>query len=92
MVHAFNPSTLEAESGQPDLQTEFQDSQATQKNPGLKTKKEKDTYTKCNRLSKYLSNPEEMAYTHNTNTQETDIQIKSEDSLGYIVRPCLKQK
>jgi hypothetical protein len=38
VVHAFNPSTLEAEAGWPDLQSDFQDSQGYTEKNGLKTK------------------------------------------------------
>jgi hypothetical protein len=46
VVHAFNPSTREAEAGgflssRSAWSTKFQDSQATQRNPVSKTKKEK---------------------------------------------------
>ena len=53
-VHAFNPSTWEAEAGgslcvqgQPDLQNEFQNSQDHTVKPCLKKAKEAYTYKKC---------------------------------------------
>jgi hypothetical protein len=53
VVHTFNPSTGKAEAGgslriqgQPDLQTEFQDSQGYKLRPWLKNKKNKNYETK----------------------------------------------
>jgi hypothetical protein len=44
VVHAFNPSTqeVEAEAGQPGLQSEFQDSQGYTEKPCLKKPKNTD--------------------------------------------------
>jgi hypothetical protein len=41
VVHAFNPSTQEAETGQPGLQSEFQDIQGYTEKPCLEKKKRK---------------------------------------------------
>ena len=46
VVHAFNPSTQEAEAGQPGLQSEFQDSQSYTEKPCLeKTNKQTNKQT-----------------------------------------------
>jgi hypothetical protein len=50
VVHTFNPSTWEAEAGQPGLQSEFQDSQGYTEKPCLeknKTKQNKTKQKKC---------------------------------------------
>jgi hypothetical protein len=41
VAHAFNPSTWEAEAGQPVLQSEFQDSQSYTEKPCLEKPKKK---------------------------------------------------
>ena len=41
LVHTFNPSSWEAESGQPGLHSKFQDSQGCTEKPCLKLNKKK---------------------------------------------------
>jgi hypothetical protein len=58
MVHAFNPSTREAEAGrflirgQPGIQSEFQDNRAIQRNPVLKNHKNKNNNKKKKKKKK----------------------------------------
>jgi hypothetical protein len=58
VVHAFNPSTWEAEaggflsSGQPGLQSEFQDSQGNTEEPCLKKNKNKKQKNKKKQKTK----------------------------------------
>jgi hypothetical protein len=55
VVHAFNPSTQEAETGQPGLQSEFQDSQGYTEKPCLeKQNKTKQNKTKQNKTKQEL--------------------------------------
>ena len=42
VVHDFNPSTREAEAGQPGLQSEFQDSQGSTEKPCLEEEQQKN--------------------------------------------------
>jgi hypothetical protein len=61
VAHAFNPSTWEAEAGgflgQPDLQSEFQDSQGYTEKPCLKKKKKKKKRKKERNKEKKTKNP-----------------------------------
>jgi hypothetical protein len=46
VAHTFNPSTREAEAGQPGLQSEFQDSQGYTEKPCLEKPKKKEKKNK----------------------------------------------
>ena len=52
--YAFNPSTWEAEAGQPGLQSEFQDSQGYTEKPCLKKPKQQQQTNKQTNTPKTL--------------------------------------
>ena len=93
MAHTFNPRIWEAEAGRSlnlrPLYVSYRTAKATQRNPVLKTNKQKQKIKTKNILLLRLGM---KVYTYNsTFNRLRQESFKSEVSLCYKARPCLKK-